>query len=393
MCFEKHCWAEIDLDALRRNFRLIRAQAAPAKVCAVLKADAYGHGDALCAQVLAEEGAAWFAVSCLAEALHLRRAGIVQPILVLGHTDPAQAPALWRHKITQAVYSPEYARALAGQACAAGPGACVQVHLKVDTGMGRIGFSVRAGLEEGVRQLSSCFELKGLVVTGLFQHFAVADSLAPADVAYTGEQHRLFTEVLRRLQAVGRRVQTAHCCNSAGLITHPEWGMDMVRAGIILYGQPPSGQVSLPGLAPVFALKAVVSQVKELCPGESVSYGRAFTAPAPMRVATLCAGYADGYPRLLSGQGIACLHGQPAPVLGRVCMDQLIVDVTHIPRAQSGDEATLFGGRCAADSAARAAEKAGTIPYELLCGVSRRVPRVYIQGGKVTAVADFLTCP
>lgn len=391
MNFEKHCWAEIDLDALRHNYRLIARLAGPAKVCAVLKADAYGHGDVMAAQVLAQEGAEWFAVSNLSEALHLRRAGLEQPILILGHTDPAQAGVLHRQRIIQTVYSPEYARALSEAAVAAR--CTVQVHWKVDTGMGRIGFGARADREEAVRQLAACWQLPGLEAGGMFQHFPAADSTDPADVAFTKEQHALFCQVREELRARGLDTGLSHCCNSAGLLTHPDWGMDLVRAGIILYGIDPSDQVGLPGLRPVLQLKATVSQVKELRPGETVSYGRTFTARAPMRVATLCAGYADGYPRLLSGRGRVCLHGQAAPVLGRVCMDQMVVDVTAIPGVQSGDEAVLFGAEGPGDTVCTVAEKAGTIPYEILCGVTRRVPRVYREQGRVVEIADFLTQP
>ncbi len=391
MNFEKHCWAEIDLDALRHNYRLIARLAGSAKVCAVLKADAYGHGDVMTAQVLAQEGTEWFAVSSLSEALHLRRAGLEQRILVLGHTDPAQAIVLHRQQILQTVYSPDYAAALSDAAAAAR--CTVQVHLKVDTGMGRIGFGARGDREGAVRQLAACWQLPGLGVCGMFQHFSVADSTDPDDVAYTEQQYALFCAVRRQLEALGLNTGVVHCCNSAGLVTHPEWGLDLVRAGIILYGIDPSDQVRLPGLQPVLQLKATVSQVKDLHPGESVSYGRAFTAANSMRVATLCAGYADGYPRLLSGKGQVCLHGQAAPVLGRVCMDQMVADVTAIPSVRSGDEAVLFAADGPGDTVCTAAGKTGTIPYELLCGVTRRVPRVYREQGRVVEIADFLTQP
>lgn len=391
MNFEKHCWAEIDLDALRHNYRLIDRLAGPAKVCAVLKADAYGHGDVMTAQVLAQEGAEWFAVSSLSEALHLRRAGLEQPILVLGHTDPAQAIVLHRQRIIQTVYSPDYAAALSDAAVAAR--CTVQVHLKVDTGMGRIGFGALGDEAGAVRQLAACWQLPGLEVCGMFQHFSVADSTEPEDITYTERQHSLFCRVRDALQALGLDTGLTHCCNSAGLVTHPEWGLDLVRAGIILYGIDPSDQVCLPGLRPVLQLKATVSQVKKLHPGESVSYGRAFTAEHTMRVATLCAGYADGYPRLLSGKGLVCLRGKAAPVLGRVCMDQMVVDVSAIPEVHSGDEAVLFGTGGPGDTVCTVAVKTGTIPYEILCGVTRRVPRVYREQNRVVEIADFLTQP
>lgn len=381
MEFEKHCWAEVDLDALLHNFRLVQNQVG-GPVGAVVKADAYGHGDIAVAQTLEQAGAAAFAVSCLAEAHHLRRHGIAAPVLILGYTAPAFAARLARSDITQAVFSPEYARALSQAATDAGVE--VQCHLKVDTGMGRIGFSVCGGedsFETAVAGLEACYALPGLRITGIFQHFAVADSANPDDVAYTETQHGLFARTVERLQADGYATGTVHCANSAAQILRPAWRCDLTRAGIILYGLDPSDEVHLEGLHPVMTLKSVVTQVKPLAPGQSVSYGRTFCAESPMQVATVSVGYADGYPRLLSsGQGMMMVHGQPAPVLGRVCMDQTLIDVTHIPDVKMGDEVTVFGPG-AADTAESIARKTGTIPYEITCGIARRVPRVYLQNG------------
>lgn len=384
--FDAHCWAEIDLDALAGNFRLIREKAAPAAVCAVVKADAYGHGDHMVARTLAEEGAAWFAVSSLAEARHLRRSGVEQPVLILGMTRPECAAALAGERITQAVYSLEYARALSQAAEAAG--VTVEGHLKIDTGMGRIGFGACRDFEGAVSGLLECRRMKGLAITGAFQHFSVADSLSEDDRRYTEGQYALFRRVIARLEAAGP-LKTVHCSNSAGLTAHPEWSCDMVRAGIILYGQDPSGEVAFPGLRPVMSLKTVVSQVKDLAPGDCVGYGRYFTADRPLRAATVCCGYADGYPRCLSNLGVGSIHGKPAPVIGRVSMDQIVLDASAVPEVSAGDEATLWGD-APADGFARAASMAGTISYELLCAVARRVPRVYLRGGEVVEILDYL---
>lgn len=384
--FDAHCWAEIDLDALVHNFHRIEERAGQAKVCAVVKADAYGHGDGMVARTLAEAGAAWFAVSSLAEARHLRRGGVTQPILILGMTRPEWAAALAEGGITQAVYSPEYARALSQAAEAAG--VTVECHLKIDTGMGRIGFGARRDLEGTVSALLECRGLPGLSVTGAFQHFSVADSPEEGDRRYTEEQYALFRRVVERLEAAGP-LSVVHCSNSAGLTGHPEWSCGMVRAGIILYGQDPSDSLRFPGLRPVMTVKTVVSQVKDLAPGDCVGYGRTYTADRPLRAATICCGYADGYPRSLSNLGTASLHGKPAPVIGRVSMDQIVVDASAIPEAAAGDEAVLLGA-APADGFAQAAAKAGTISYELLCAVARRVPRVYLRGGKVVEVLDYL---
>lgn len=384
--FDAHCWAEIDLDALVHNFRLIQEKAAPAAVCAVVKADAYGHGDGMVARTLAEAGAAWFAVSSLAEARHLRRGGIVQPILILGMTRPECAGALAEEGVTQAVYSLEYARALSRAAEAAG--VTVKGHLKIDTGMGRIGFGACRDFEGAVSGLLECRGMKGLSVTGAFQHFSVADSLTEDDRRYTEGQYALFRRVVERLEAAGP-LKTVHCSNSAGLTAHPEWSRDLVRAGVILYGQDPSAEVTFPGLRPVMALKTVVSQVKDLAPGDCVGYGRTYTADRALRAASVCCGYADGYPRCLSNLGTASIHGRPAPVIGRVSMDQIVLDVSNLPEVSAGDEATLLGA-APADGFAQAAEKAGTISYELLCAVSRRVPRVYLRGGEIVEMLDYL---
>lgn len=384
--FDAHCWAEIDLDALAHNFRLIQKRAAPAAVCAVVKADAYGHGDRMAARTLAEAGAAWFAVSSLAEARRLRRGGIDKPVLILGMTRPECAGTLAEEHITQAVYSPEYARALSRAAEAAG--VTVEGHLKIDTGMGRIGFGACRDFEGAVSGLLECRRLKGLSITGAFQHFSAADSLSEEDRRYTEGQYALFRRVLERLEAAGP-LETVHCSNSAALAAHPEWSRDMVRAGVVLYGQDPSAEVTLPGLRPVMALKTVISQVKELAPGDCVGYGRRYTADCPLRAATVCCGYADGYPRCLSNLGTASIHGRPAPVIGRVSMDQIVLDASAVPEAAAGDEAVLLGP-APADGFARAAEKAGTISYELLCAVARRVPRVYLRGGEAVEVLDYL---
>lgn len=389
LVLEKHCWAEIDLTALRENFTYIRS-AVGGPVCAVVKADAYGHGDTTIARVLQEEGAAAFAVSCLGEGKHLRRHGITQPILILGYADPGEAAELARHDIATACFSTEYARALSAAAVQAG--VKVRVHLKIDTGMGRLGFAVRSGFEPTIRELEALYTLPGLTVCGIFQHFAVADSTTPENIAYTEEQYDLFTQVVQRLQEDGFDTGTVHCSNSAAQLRHPGWRHDMTRAGIILYGLDPSEEVHFPALRPVMSLKCVVTFVKELEPGQSVSYGRTFTADKPMRVATVCVGYADGYPRMLSGtqgQGLMSVNGHTAPVLGRVCMDQTLIDVTNIPGVQMGDEVTVFGpdGGDTADTIAR---KTQTINYEVVCGLARRVPRVYKENGMICEIWNDL---
>ena len=392
--FEKHVWAEIDLDALRANFRAVQKRAGDLPLCAVVKADSYGHGAVQCARVFAEEGAAWLAVSCLAEALQLRQAGQKLPILILGHVQPEFAAALIEHHITAACYSLPQAKALSAAAVQAG--GTVDIHLKADTGMGRIGFPLRTDFAQSIAEMLEVCALPGLHMTGLFQHFAVADDDSTENIAYTEEQYQLFLRTYRALKAAGHEPPLVHCDNSAGVMLHPDWPNGeitapcMARPGIILYGFDPSDEVRFDTFKPVMKLKTVVSMVKELQPGQSTSYGRRFTAETPTKVATLCTGYADGYPRLLScGKGIVEVHGTPCPVLGRVCMDQLMVDVTAVPNVQEGDEAILWGGRVS-DSAEDIARKTDTISYEVLCGVSRRVPRVYLEHGEITDIEDWI---
>ena len=392
--FEKHVWAEIDLDALRANFRAVQKRAGDLPLCAVVKADSYGHGAVQCARVFAEEGAAWLAVSCLAEALQLRQAGQKLPILILGHVQPEFAAALIEHHITAACYSLPQAKALSAAAVQAG--GIVDIHLKADTGMGRIGFPLRTDFAQSIAEMLEVCALPGLHMTGLFQHFAVADDDSTENIAYTKEQYQLFLKTYCALKAAGHEPPLVHCDNSAGVMLHPDWPNGeitapcMARPGIILYGFDPSDEVRFDTFKPVMKLKTVVSMVKELQPGQSTSYGRRFTAETPTKVATLCTGYADGYPRLLScGKGIVEVHGTPCPVLGRVCMDQLMVDVTAVPDVQEGDEAILWGGRVS-DSAEDIARKTDTISYEVLCGVSRRVPRVYLEHGEITDIEDWI---
>ena len=308
--------------------------------------------------------------------------------------DPAYAAALIQNDITVACYSLAQAHALSEAAVAAG--GRVHIHLKADTGMGRIGFALRTDFDAAIREMLEACALPGLEMTGLFQHFSVADDTAPENVAYTAEQHALFVKAFHALKAAGREPALVHCDNSAGVMLHPDWpeGLPrercMARPGIILYGYDPSDEVRFGRFKPVMTLKTVVSMIKEMQPGQCASYGRRFTAEKPTKVATLCTGYADGYPRLLScGKGMVEIHGKACPVLGRVCMDQMMVDVTDIPEVREDDEAILWGGTVS-DTAETIARKTNTIPYEVLCGVSRRVPRVYRDHGQIVAVEDWI---
>lgn len=389
MNFERRCWAEVDLNALRHNFKLIKRKAMNAPVMAVVKADAYGHGDVAVATLLEEEGADYFAVSGFAEAVRLRKAGLEKPILILGYTGVQNAATLAVSEITQTVYSLSYAKKLSQAAQRIG--VTIKIHLKVDTGMGRIGFCARddAQTEIAVQEMLQVCKLPGLVPTGIFTHFAAADSTESEDVAYTKIQYLQFCTVLEKLAMYGQSFPLVHSCNSAATIAYPNYHLNMVRPGIILYGHNPSAQVDLPGLQNAMTLKAVISMVKQIQPGDSVSYGCMFTAEHPMWVATLAIGYADGYPRVLSNSGVVSVHGKPARVLGRVCMDQLMVDVTQIPNVKAGDVAIIFGDQVA-HSVEDIAFATDTIHYEILCDIGRRVPRVYTDNGKEVNLVNYL---
>ena len=318
------------------------------------------------------------------------RASRSAPLARGGTCAAAYAAVLAANDLITTCYSTVYAQARS--AAAGKAGVKVKVHLKIDTGMGRIGFAVRSGFAETIRELEALYALPGLDICGVFQHFAVADSVEPDDERYTAEQHALFAQVVERLRADGCPAGTVHCANSAAQLRHPEWRHDMTRAGIILYGLDPSNEVHFPALPPVMSLKSVVTFVKELQPGQSVSYGRTFTADKPMRVATVCVGYADGYPRMLSGgpdRGVMVIRGQRAPVVGRVCMDQTMVDVTDIPGVKMGDAVTVFGPD-GGDTAATIAAKTQPINYEVVCGLARRVPRVYKENGKICEIWNNL---
>ncbi len=383
------CWAEVDLDALKHNYKEIRRMAGDAAVMAVVKADAYGHGDTVVAPYFAQLGADWFAVSCIAEAQRLRRFGIQQPILILGYTPPEQAVNLAQLDLVQTVSDLDYAQTLASAAVKAD--CAVQAHLALDTGMGRLGFAVLADRDNAWRDMLAACALTGLEICGAFTHFAVADSLTDGDEAYTRTQHTAFVQAVETLQAAGVQLRHIHCCNSAALFSAAVPRYDLVRPGVVQYGLAPSPELAglCAGLRPALCLKATVAMVKQVKKGQYISYGRTFCAPRDMTVATVTAGYADGYPRGISNKAVCSIHGQAAPQIGNVCMDQMMLDVSDIPGVQAGDEVTLFGAG-AADSIDDLAAKTGTINYTVICNLSRRVPRIYLQGGQKVATVNYL---
>lgn len=383
----KRTWVEINLDNLRYNCAQLKGMLKDGvALMAVVKADAYGHGDVEVANAISEFSD-WFAVSNLMEAKRLRKAGIEKPILILGYTPVENCSDLSEMGITQTVLGPDYAEELS--AAAADAGIAVDVHIKVDTGMSRIGFAA-CEPEECVRQIEKAVSLPGLNTTGIFTHFAVADEDSDESKAFTLLQHDRFSDVIWELNKRGVDFERVHCCNSAAMIFIPSYHHTMVRPGIVLYGCSPSGKpIEEVDLRPVMTLKTTVSLVKDLHPGETVGYGRKFRCEKDMKVATVAIGYADGYPRVLSNRGYAFVNDTVVPIIGNICMDQMMLDVTSA-EVHEGDQVILFGEKCPI-GVDNVAALAGTINYEILCGISRRVERVYIRDGKEVSVVDYTT--
>ena len=374
----RRTWAEIDLDALEHNYRRARTlTGSGVRYLGVVKADAYGHGGVQIGRKLESLGADYLAVSSLDEARELRHGGITMPVLILGHTPPDMVPELIRYHITQAVSA--LAKAEEYSAAAVACGGTLRVHIKVDTGMSRLGFLVRGGhFEGGIASIAAACALPGLDAEGIFTHFAVADEDGEEDEAYTREQFGLFTAVIDALAQRGRTFAIRHCANSGALARYPEMYLDMVRPGIALYGAGADAQRL--DLRPVMSLKTCISTIKVFDPDTTVSYGRTFRTTERTRMGVLPIGYADGFFRGLSNRASVLTDQGSAPIRGRICMDMCMVDLTELPDVHVGDAVEIFGQRQRVDDLASIL---GTIPYELTCAVSKRVPRLYLEGGTV----------
>ena len=370
---QKRSWAEIFTDNIRHNYRAIRSHLPEGcRFLGVVKADAYGHGAVKVSQILEEEGADYLAVSCLDEALELRQGGIRMPVLILGHTPKEYTEVLIRNNITQTVTC--LAKALEFSEEAVRIGKPLRVHMKIDTGMSRLGFLCAGKYhEEGVDNIVRACSLPGLDVEGAFTHFAVSDEPGDDNRAYTLEQFRLFTSVTSEAEEKGGfRFAIRHCANSGATVHYPEMMLDMVRPGLLLYGY--GDDTGSFGLKPCMRLVTTVSTIKYYEPGTDVSYGRHYTTSRPTRMGVLAIGYADGLPRVSSGKCSYAAKGGFAPQCGSICMDMCMADLTDLPEVDVGSEVELFGE---ANSIYKLSDAAGTIPYELLCAVSKRIPRVY----------------
>ncbi len=372
----------VDLDAIEENFQAIKEKAG-VPVMAVVKADAYGHGAVAVARLL-QGKCSFFGVSSMQEALELRRAGIQEPILILGQIPVAAFPYAVQENIRPTIFRYEDATALSEEACRQGKTAAF--HIAVDTGMGRIGFQVT---EEAAAECAAICKLPGLFAEGIFSHYATADC---EDLENARKQSALFEKFLAMLRSRGVQNLMRHMDNSAGIMNF-SGHYDMVRAGIVLYGMYPSAYMdtALLPLRPAMQWFSRVTHVKLLEPGRPVSYGGTYVTSRPTRVATVSVGYADGYFRNLSGKFYVLIRGRKAPILGRICMDQLMVDVTDIPDTAPEDKVVLIGtDGDETITAEQLAEAASTINYEIACSFSRRVCRIYRQGGQQIGSVRYL---
>lgn len=379
-------YARIDLDAIASNVEQMKQNlSANTQIMAVIKADGYGHGAIQIAQMLEQVDYIWgFAVATLDEAVVLKKEGIQKPILVLGCVFPDQYLEMLKHDIRMNIYTEEMAKAIS--TLAVKENKTVYMHIKLDTGMGRLGFTIS---EETIKSVLRISRMQNVCMEGIFTHFAKADE---RDKSYTQKQMQDFQWMAKELQNNGVYFQFVHCANSAAIIDMPEHGMDLARAGISTYGLYPSDEVCKEHvvLKPALELKSHVAFVKEIEAGVSISYGGTFVSEKKMRIAIIPVGYADGYPRSLSNKGHVLIRGKKAPIIGRICMDQFMVDVTDIEGVCFGDDATLIGkDGNETITVEDLSELSGRFNYEFVCDLGKRIPRVFLRNGKITGQVDY----
>lgn len=384
-------WVEVDLDAIGSNVAAIKESIwRSSELMAVVKADAYGHGVQYVVPKLLEAGADRLAVSMLDEAIELRESNVTAPILVLSYTDPRRADEIVKYNITQTVYSWDLIRAI--NAAGERRGELANIHVKIDTGMGRVGFV--SGFDT-IREIEEISKLPFIAIEGVFTHFAAADE---ENSTYTRQQFSRFLSICQELERMGIYIPIKHCCNSAATLRYPECSMDMVRCGLILYGQMPENTEPFHAkFKSAMQLKSNVIHVKTLQAGSSISYGRNFVTKRESRIATIPIGYADGYSRVISGKAEVLIHGYRVPVVGSICMDACMIDVTDVPDSVAvGDEVVLFGRQERSDgeiveiTADELASWSNTIAYEVISVIGKRVPRVYTSSGERVAVQTVL---
>ena len=375
----RRTWAEINLDAIAYNYKEIRKKiGSDVKFLGVVKADAYGHGSIQVGKLLQELGADYLAVSSADEALELRVNGITMPILILGHTPKEQVPRLIEYNITQAITCKAKADEYSAEAVKCG--GTLKVHIKVDTGMSRLGYLCdNANFDTGVNGITEACNMPGLFAEGIFTHFAVADELGDKCDNYTQHQFELFTKVISAVEdRLDHKFAIRHCANTGAVARFPETYLDMVRPGLLLYGYGEFAKEM--GLKPAMTLKTTISTIKIYPEGTAISYGGTYVTEKTTRIGVLPYGYADGFLRSLSNKCYLYTKEGPAKLRGKICMDMCMIDITDMPTVDVGSEVEIFGEKNSIDNLA---ELAGTIPYELTCAVSKRVPRVYYRDGQI----------
>lgn len=389
MQFIKRSWVEIDLNKLEYNFKSIKKAAANRKIFAVVKADAYGHGAEMLVKSFETFGVDGYCVSNINEALTVRKFAAEKPILILGYTPTSNLKLLTKNKISQAIISYEYAKELSEKAVELGVE--LLCHIKIDTGMGRLGLNCRTDFDkfECLNQIKKISGLKGISLEGIFTHYSSADSLNSDDKNFTEQQFSAFEYIVNNCNIDFKYI---HCCNSAGIGLQQNNRGNVVRPGIILYGLLPSYNLKTSlNLRPVLSLKTVIAMVKNIEAGTELSYGRTYKAKEKMKIATVPIGYADGYPRFLSNKGKVLINGKFANIIGRVCMDQMMIDITDIDNVNVGDTVTLIGSDgnniITADDIAKVGN---TINYEILCGISQRITRVYLKDKKPIKYMNYV---
>lgn len=383
---EKRTWAEIDLDAIAHNMREIRKITSPdAQIMAVVKADGYGCGFYETTKVLLENGADRLAVAILQEGKQLRKRGIDVPILILGASFEDDIEDIIDSDITPNVCSFEFAKAISE--VSERKQKTTKIHIKLDTGMSRVGFLISDNNEKVIREIEKISQLPHIEIEGIFSHFSTSDE---ADDSYTRLQFKRFMEVCNELKNIGINIPIKHICNSAGVMMYPEMHLDMVRPGVILYGMYPSEEVdkSRLNLIPAMTVKSKITFVKEVEAGRGVSYGKEYITDGTTKIATVPIGYADGYLRKIAKCGKMIVNGVKVPIIGRICMDQCMINVSNVHNIERGDEAIIFGREgITIDDLAKWLD---TINYEISCVIGKRIPRIYIKDGKAVKVLNYL---
>ncbi len=383
---DKRTWAEINLDALKNNIEEIRRiTAKTSKVMAVVKADAYGHGAVECSKVLLKNGADFLGVACRDEAMQLRNAGINAPILILGASFDGDIEDYITNEITFSVFSYDFALKISKRAVELEK--IAKIHIKIDTGMTRIGFVAGVNDDEVIDEILNISKLPNIEVEGLFSHFSTSDE---KDKQYTILQFERFNNICNGLEKKGLKIPIKHIANSAAIMMYPETHLDMVRAGVVLYGLYPSDEVIREriNLKAVMSVKTHITQIKEISDNRGVSYGKKYITNGKVKIATIPVGYADGYTRMLSGKAKVLVNEELRDIIGRICMDQCMIDVTSVNNVNVGDEVTLFGPKTV--TADTLASLLGTINYEIVCMISKRIPRLFQINGRTVNILNYL---